>query len=154
MFARFVARATTEGAVPPGEVCAYLDGPAMPSLGTATGFAAAAEDFARCASETAEFIRIHRRLPDSVRVGDVAVTPGDYFLALSHAAAQLIEHGRLPDEIPIREADNLLDEHVDEQAARSAWSSAMMLPGFSAPKLLDQARLQAWTLKPAILAAH
>jgi hypothetical protein len=40
---------------------------------------------------------------------------------------------------------------VDRAAAEGAAKSAMMKPGFEAPRLYELAKLMAWTAKPAVL---
>lgn len=153
MFLRFVARFAEAGSVPRGAVASYLDGPAFPAQDTITGFSITANDLAISAGATVRLVREFKRLPDRVAIGSRSITPGDYFLALADATAHIIEHAALPDKVALRPSVNRLDQYVDEDAARKSWSGAMMLPGFEAPKLLEQTYLQAWTLKPAILSA-
>jgi hypothetical protein len=151
MFLRFVARFAEADLVPRGAVASYLDGPALPSQDTITGFSITADELASSVLATLRLLREFKRLPDRVAVGSRTISPGDYFLALADATAHIIEDETLPEAVAIRPAVNRLDQYVDGDAARNAWSSLMMLPGFEAPKLLEQACLQAWTLKPAIL---
>ena len=153
MFARFLTHTVVAEQMPSGEPCVHVDGPASPPQETATDFSAKQDDFARSLHETIDFLTKHRRLPDCVLIGRKPVALPDYFVALAAAVAHVVERDRLPDELRIIPAVNRLEDHVDDDAARGAWTSSMMPPGFSAPKLLEQAYLQAWTLKPAILAS-
>ena len=40
---------------------------------------------------------------------------------------------------------------MDEEGARAGWKSVMLPAGFEAPKMIELAKLEAWTLKPAVL---
>jgi len=53
--------------------------------------------------------------------------------------------------VEITPVERRFETFVDEDAGRAAWKSVMMPPDFTAPKLIDLAKLVAWTLKPAIL---
>lgn len=151
LFVQFVAHAIREEAVPPSANWRYLDGPALGETDTSAGLHIERATFAPSVLDVEAFLRENGRLPDAVNVGGHRVAPGDYYAAIAGAAVHLVEDGTLPDEVPITPAINKVEQHVDEEAARGAWTSSMMRPGFSAPKLLEQACLQVWTLKPAIL---
>ncbi len=151
MFSRFVAASARSGGVPVGETCLHHDGPARTATDTVSDFVTPVEEFIISARATVDFLDDHGRLPDYVSIGSVRVPVADYHSAIARTAAHIVENGHLPDQVAIRPTANRLLDYVDEEAAHGAWRSVMMLPGFEAPKLLEQARLQAWTLKPAIL---
>ena len=151
MSARFLARVTQDGIVPEAETCRHLDGPAHSATSTVSGFTVEADEFLASLRDTALFLDLHGRLPEVVRIGQRRVTPGDYHVALAQAVSEVLSGGKMPTEVRFVPATSKVDEHVDEEAAESAWRSVMMLPGFAAHRLLEQAYLQAWTLKPAIL---
>lgn len=153
MFARFLLRWLKERTSPAGEACAYLDGPAGRVDETSAVFSAGADDFAGSVIECARFMRDNGRLPDSVMIGSRRASLEDYYGALARAVSEIAGGGRMPDKVKISPIENGVSGYASEKAAQSAWSSVMMRPGFSAPKLLEQARLQAWTIKPAILQA-
>jgi hypothetical protein len=56
-----------------------------------------------------------------------------------------------PNTVRIEPMTCRFEGYVDEEAGRSAWKSVMMPPNFTAPKLIELAKVEAWTLKPAIL---
>ena len=151
LFVQFVAHGVREEAVPPSATWRYVDGPARRHGETTSGLRVEGAAFASSVLGVETFLRANGRLPDAVTVAGDRLAPGDYYAAVARTTANLVEHGTVPNEVPIAPAANRVEQHVDEEAARGAWTSSMMPPGFSAPKLLDQARLQAWTLKPAIL---
>jgi len=101
-----------------------------------------------------EFVGRAQRVPDQVAVADGAVGPGDYLAAVARVFGRLLSRGHPPDQVRIKPAACRFEDCVDEAAARSGWRGAMMPEGFSAPSLLELARLEAWTLKPAVLHAR
>jgi len=102
-----------------------------------------------------DFIQTQRRIPSRVFVGADAVPPADFLIALAAAYDAYLHHGRLPlDEgLALGNHPELLPaRHVapDSPGLFGGW--IIHKEGFRAPKLVDLARLQAWTLKPAIRA--
>ena len=158
MFVRFTAanlevRPTRQGTARevPGAYCEYYDGPALTATDCLSGFGASADEFAESLRTVKAFLEGQGRVPEVVAVAGRRVSPDDYLVALAKAVASLIETGKLPDEVSFTPAHNRLREHVDVGAWEAACQSVMMKPGFTAPKLLEHAYLQAWTLKPAVL---
>lgn len=172
MFARFLFRAASEAHLPPGEVCPalkrasspahpppgevclYLDGPARRAEETKAVFSVTSSEFVKSLVATVEFFANSARVPDEVLVGEKRVRPDDYFVSVAHILAKFLESGRLPEQVKILRADNVVEKYADESVARSGWAGSMMPPEFEAHKLLELARLQTWTLKPAVLCAR
>jgi hypothetical protein len=99
------------------------------------------------------YIQVEHRVPARVFVGPDAVAPGDYLVALAQAYNALRENGKLPREegLALPTAVELLPaRHVAEDTPGLFGGWIIHREGFRAPKVLDVARLQAWTLKPAI----
>jgi hypothetical protein len=102
-----------------------------------------------------DFIRTQRRVPSRVFIGADAVAPADFLLALAAAYDGYLKSGRLPLEGGLalgRNPELLPARHVaaDTPGLFGGW--IIHKEGFRAPKILEMARLQAWTLKPAIRA--
>jgi hypothetical protein len=91
------------------------------------------------------------QVPPELEVGALTVAPGPFLSALARVMERILAGQNPPDEVRIEPVTLGFLEYVDEEAARDSWGSAMMLPGFSAPGLLELAKLGAWTLKPALL---
>jgi hypothetical protein len=70
-------------------------------------------------------------------------------LSLPDFAATLASDNGGP-EVQIRQGVTAFERHVAADTDKT-YGWVIHPKGFSAPELLDQARLQAWTLKPAIL---
>jgi hypothetical protein len=150
MFVRFLERELLDGPAP-GEVGVYLDGPAASPSATVRELCVSGSALAQAVLQAAAFLRRHGRLPDALTVAGQQVSLAAAYCGLARVVAGVIRGERWPHSLRLTPAGERLTEHVDEAAAHSAWRSVMMLPGFSATGLLEQARLQAWTLKPAIL---
>lgn len=153
MFACFLARYGLEGQVPKEETCRYFDGPAAKPEKHASGFLLEGSGMIESAAACMEFMMSNGRMPDAIKTREGYVAPGDYFSALARTVVNLIENRKMSEKVLIKHSSNAAEKHVSEEEAHKCWASPMMLPGFSAPMLLELARLQAWTLKPAILQA-
>jgi len=99
----------------------------------------------------AEHVRRAGSVPNSVRLGDATVAPEDFLGLAARSAARLLEGGQPPAEVRLEPVACRFEDYVDEAAARNGWNGAMLPDGFSAPGMLALAKLQAWTLKPAVL---
>lgn len=100
--------------------------------------------FEQAKSEAAGEIRGHRRLPSRAWVGPEALSLADFVATLAHddgATAQVV----------VRKGDlTELERHVADDA-RKVYNWAIHPEGFEGRRLLELARLQTWTLKPARL---
>lgn len=143
-----------EGGVAPGDVgTVSVFGPArahLPPAGRSrptelpwSGFSAAARDAAR-------FIRDNNRLPDEVWIGVDSLSPADYLATLAGVIDELIASGRPPARVRVREGRFTADRYVAADS-ENLWGWVIFPEGFRAPKIMELGRLQAWTLKPAVL---
>ena len=103
------------------------------------------------AADALQFIEVHERLPDCVWLGSQRLAPADFLVTaaelLRGVAAARGAGGSIPDSIPLRTGS--LD--LERQIADSPWGWVIFPPDFEAPGILELARLQTWTLKPALL---
>jgi hypothetical protein len=130
-----------------------LDGPSRtyaPAIGGSRqarfGWAA----FARAVRETAEFCRSAHRVPEEVWIGSESLSPADYLATLSGAFDTLIASGKTPADVPRREGRFTADRYVAQDSER-LWGWVIFPEGFHAPHIMELARAQAWTLKPAVV---
>jgi len=103
--------------------------------------------------DVAEFIRVERRVPARVFVGPDAIPPGDFLVTMASAWSAYERTQKLPEDIDLARHVRLLPErHVaaDTPGLFGGW--VIHRENFRAPKLMELARLQAWTLKPALRA--
>lgn len=106
--------------------------------------------FERAVRETAAYCRTHRRLPDEVWVGAENVSPADYLATLAAAVEEFVTTGKAPADVEWRTGRFTADRYVAEDSPK-LWGWIIFPQGFHAPRIMELARLQAWTLKPALL---
>jgi hypothetical protein len=97
----------------------------------------------RAKADVTGFIRANRRLPAEVWIGSEKISLADFAATLAAADATT-------DAVPLRKGNLEMEKYVATDA-RAVFSWPIHPEGFSAPQLLELARLQAWTLKPAKL---
>jgi len=100
-----------------------------------------------------DFIETQRRVPARVFVGAEAVAPADFLIAMAAVYENYRNKGRLPlDEgVTLGNKTAVLPErHIAADTPKLFGDWIIHKEGFRAPKILEQARLQAWTLKPAL----
>jgi phosphotransferase system HPr-like phosphotransfer protein len=130
-----------------------LDGPARsfsPSTGGGRSSNFGWRAFAQAVRETSDYCRTSHRLPDEVWIGAESLSPADYLATLAGTFEELIASGKTPTDVMRREGHYTADRYVAEDSP-DLWSWPIFPDGFHAPRIMELARLQAWTLKPAIL---
>ncbi|NPV08530.1 MAG: hypothetical protein HPY83_11300 [Anaerolineae bacterium] len=152
LLARALLAYCESGALPQQVLCLPVYNPTRPPEAEGQG-SVPWDDFCRANREAVGWTDRKQEVPPEVQVGPVTVGPGAFLAALARAMARLLAGQGPPEEVLLEPVPLRFEWYVDEAAARSSWSSAMMRPGFSAPGLLELARLGAWSLKPAVLRA-
>ena len=103
--------------------------------------------------DVADFIATQHRIPARVFVGAEAVAPADFLIALASAYHSYRSESHLPVAAGVTlgtHVELLPERHIAADTAKLFGDWIIHAEGFRAPKILEQARLQAWTLKPAI----
>jgi hypothetical protein len=106
--------------------------------------------FSRTSIDVSEFLARRRSIPNAVWFGSKAVTPEAYLLALANAAQALVSGGRPPDSVMVLPAELAAARWVAKDSP-SIWEWPIFPAGFHSAHLMELARLQAWTIKPAML---
>lgn len=130
-----------------------LDGPARmytPPTGGARSTGLRWSAFAQAVRDTADYCRTSHRLPDEVWIGAESMSPADYLATLAGTLEELMASGRTPTDVIRREGRYTADRYVAEDSP-ALWNWVIFPEGFHAPHIMELARLQAWTLKPAVL---
>jgi peptidoglycan/xylan/chitin deacetylase (PgdA/CDA1 family) len=130
-----------------------LDGPTRPfnpSTGQLHSSSFSWNAFASAVRDTAAYGRVHGRMPDEVWIGAENISPADYLATLGAAVEHFLTTGSLPASVGLRSARFTADRYVAEDSPK-LWGWIIFPEGFHAPRLMELARLQAWTLKPALL---
>jgi hypothetical protein len=107
--------------------------------------------FSRTAVDVVDFVRKQGRIPTSVWLGSQRVPPESYLVAVAQVVRALGEGKELPKHIVLRPARLMPAAHVSDDNP-SLWRWVIFPPGFRAPALMELAKRQAWTLKPALMA--
>jgi peptidoglycan/xylan/chitin deacetylase (PgdA/CDA1 family) len=148
-----VAAYSASGAWPSAVTVTALDGPTRTYTSPAGGTPKSAfpwNAFARAVREASEFCRTEHRVPDEIWIGAESMPPADYLATLAGTFQELVTSGRPPVDVRRREGHFSADRYVAEDSPQ-LWSWPIFPEGFHAPRIMELARLQAWTLKPAVL---
>lgn len=107
-------------------------------------FAVGRGEFLRTAHDVAAHLREHGRVPSAVWLGSRGIPPEAWLAAVARA----VSADAVPDRVEIRPATPEAARYVRKDSPR-IWG--WLFPkGFSAPRMMELAARQAWTLKPAI----
>lgn len=121
---------------------AHVDGPLHRASSNYTEAAIPRPAFDRAKKDAAAFIRRFHRLPDSVWLGSRYLSLPDFAATLAAAP----ESGP----VPVRTGRLDIERRIGTDAAK-LYNWVIHPEGFAPESLLEMARLQAWTLKPARL---
>ncbi|MFL5048440.1 MAG: hypothetical protein ACJ8EA_26710 [Xanthobacteraceae bacterium] len=99
-----------------------------------------------------EYLQTQHRIPARVFIGPDGVPPADFLGGLAFAFDSYRQHNALPsNSIPLGANLEIVPaRHVAKDTPQLFGGWVIHREGFRAPKILEVARLQAWTLKPAI----
>lgn len=118
-----------------------IEGPASRRETTYTGETIARPAFERVKADVVSFIRAERRLPAEAWIGSQRLSISDFAATLAADAGSSAP-------VRVRQGNPEMERHIATDPVRT-FSWAIHPEGFAAPGLLELARLQAWTLKPA-----
>jgi len=142
------------GELPPTDInVQFLDGPAR-TFG-ASGSAPAPSSipwsaFAGTVMDVEGYCRSRWRVPHEIWIGAQSISPEAYLTTIAGLLNEIVETGHAPAEVRL-EAGTLIAEKYVARDAKNLWGWVIFPEGFHAPALMELARLQAWTLKPALL---
>lgn len=106
--------------------------------------------FRDAARDANDYVQVHHRVPARVFIGPDPVAPADFLFALATSYLALNAH-KEPQSVPIPHRTEVLTaRHVVPDSPRVYGGWIIHRANYRAPKILDVARLQAWTLKPAV----
>jgi hypothetical protein len=108
------------------------------------------EAFSRAITDTADFCRVNRRMPDEIWIGTENMSPADFLATLAPVVERVVAAGQPPAEVSRQDGRFTADRYVAEDSTE-LWNWPIFPEGFHAPAIMALARLQAWTLKPAVL---
>lgn len=112
-----------------------------------------ASQFRRTCRDVADYLDKHGRIPSAVWLGSRPVPPEAYLAALARMALLRLDGKTMPETIKIKPAKLAAARYVSDDDPRKLWGWVIFPPGFRAPAMMELAKKQAWTLKPAVLGA-
>jgi hypothetical protein len=120
-----------------------VEGPTMRHDSTYRAAEIPRAPFERAKADVISFIRANHRLPPSAWIGSERLSLPDF-------AATLASDRPGSPSVAVRKGNTEMESFIATDPAK-AFDWPIHPEGFSAPNLLELARLQAWTLKPAKL---
>jgi len=108
------------------------------------------KDFAESCVKVARYIEDDGRVPSRIEVGKLTIGPAAYLKTIIGAISHVTLEGNTPSTLVVQDGTLESVEYISEEGAQDAWKWIIFPDGFTAPRLIGIARLQAWTLKPAI----
>ncbi len=106
--------------------------------------------FTRTAHDVQDYLDKQGRIPTTVWLGSKGVSPESYLVALAKTIRQIGESEMTPSTITLEPARLAVADYVAADSPR-LWGWVIFPPGFRAPAMMELAKRQAWTLKPALL---
>jgi hypothetical protein len=125
-------------------------GPSEPPVGLTPAATADGNQFQRTAADVADYFKKHGRVPSTIWLGSAAVTPEVYLAALTKVVLTLADGKQVPDKIELTPAKLLTVKYVQDDNPK-LWGWVIFPPDFKAPAMMELAKRQAWTIKPAVL---
>lgn len=126
------------------------DGPSSASPALEKPVTVSWKQFSSTVLDVRDFLAINHRVPEEVWLGSTPVPPEDFLVALAEVSTRLSSAQMPPQTVTIAPAQFAAAEHVAKDSVE-LWNWPIFPEGFHSQHLMDLARLQAWTLKPAIL---
>lgn len=145
-----LARRGDEGQAQPILLDQTPDGPSQRGTPLAGEVTADWSQVTRTAADVADLVRKERRVPSTVWLGSTGVPPESYLSGIAPVVASLIAGKAAPEQVTFAPASLAAAKHVADDGP-NLWGWVIFPPGFRAPLMMELAKRQAWTLKPALL---
>jgi hypothetical protein len=100
----------------------------------------------QAAQELLDTVHATKQLPSIMWVAGEPMRPEDFAVTL----ASLVAAERYSGNIPMRQGELEVKQYVADDSPR-LWGWVIFPKGFDAPRMMEIAKLQAWTIKPAAL---
>jgi hypothetical protein len=104
--------------------------------------------FERSVQDLHSFIQRNHQIPNAVWLGSTPVPPEAFLVAMARIAKKNTTSSNVPQMVKIAPARLATESYIAEDSPK-LWSWPIFPPGFHSEHLMELARLQAWTLKPA-----
>jgi len=123
-------------------------GPNVPSARLTKSVQVSRSQFESSVEDLHDFIQRNHQIPSAVWLGSTAVSPEAFLVAMAQIAKKDTANGHTPEMVKIEPARLATEKYIAADSP-NLWSWPIFPPGFHSEHLMEMARLQAWTLKPA-----
>jgi hypothetical protein len=89
------------------------------------------------------------RIPSVIWLGSQQIPPESYLVGIARVAQSILQNAEPPATVTFEPARLAAADYVADDSP-DLWDWAIFPKGFHAPKMMSLAKLQAWTLKPAL----
>jgi hypothetical protein len=124
-------------------------GPSSPEVALAAPITIDTNQFLRTTADLYVSIHDNERIPPAAWLGSRAVPPTAFLRSLAPIAIDLADGKPLPKTIEIRPTKLAATKYVADDNPL-IWKWVIFPPGFHAPHVMELAKREAWTLKPAV----
>lgn len=100
----------------------------------------------QAARETLDIVRVTGQMPSIVWVAGQPVRPEDFAVTLASTVTSESDSG----DVPLRRGELAARKYAANDSP-GLWGWVIFPEDFSAPEMMEVAKLQAWTIKPAVL---
>jgi len=138
------------GSIPTNVVVREYLGPMEPSRSKTATRRVPAGQLLRACERAADFMDSRGFMPHTIEPGaGTRLSPADFLSTASSALARLLRTGSMPHSVTISKGNFMGTRRVHADRFRRACEWVVLPPKFSAPRILEQIKLQTWTLVPA-----
>jgi hypothetical protein len=144
---RVTAHQTNQNSQQIYKLTSTIFGPAEPGPAQEQNHITTWSQLQRTAIDVADYLQKHKRIPSTIWLGSTGISPETYLATLASVLPALKQNA-IPKAIQVRPAVLATTKHI---AADTEQLWGWLFPvGWHAPALMQLARLQAWTIKPAM----
>jgi len=138
-----------KGELPPeGRIIDATYGPAVKPVTTPPDAAILWEELIDACRRLTSYLNANHQLPHKVEAAGMYIAPEDFLATLGWVVELTIAGEAPPKRITVRRGNFTVSRYVGEAWL---WDWTVFPQGFDAPALVELAKLQSWTLKPALL---
>lgn len=105
-------------------------------------------EFLDAAFRAKSFIEANGRIPEYLEIAGVRLDSADFLASEARLLSKLHE-GEVPERVKLVSTIFEQSKYISSRGAKSSWRWTVFPEGFEAWNLVEIARLQTWTLKPA-----
>ncbi|MEM2926541.1 MAG: hypothetical protein QXO94_03650 [Candidatus Bathyarchaeia archaeon] len=110
------------------------------------------KDILDAADKARVFMESEGRMPDCIQLCNLRISPEDFLASAAELYTRLRKGERLTSKsVNLVKADFEPSRYISPEGAKSSWKWIVFPEGFEAWRLVELAKLQTWTMKPACL---